>query len=78
MLSSIEAEYIALSLYICDVIPVMELLQEMREHKLHAICIQHVVYCTIFENKAMVLLNVNGYQIIPKNLVHQHMPPSFL
>ncbi len=48
-LSTTEAEYIAMSQALCDVIPVMNLLQEMREQNFKVICIEPYVYCKVFE-----------------------------
>jgi len=48
VLSTTEAEYIALSQALRDVIPVMNLLQEMREQKFQVICNEPYVYCKGF------------------------------
>ncbi len=50
-LSTTEAEYIAMSQALRDVIPVMNLLQEMREQNFKVICIKPYVYCKVFEDK---------------------------
>jgi hypothetical protein len=49
-LSTTEAEYIAMSQALRDVIPVMGLLQEMRERKFQVICTEPYVYCKVFED----------------------------
>ncbi len=54
-LSSTEAEYIAMSKAFHDVIPVMGLLPEMREHKFQVICTKPCVYCKVFENNSGAL-----------------------
>ncbi len=38
-----------------DVIPVMNLLQEMRERKFQVICSEPYVYCKVFEDKSGAL-----------------------
>jgi hypothetical protein len=43
-LSTTEAEYIAMSQALCDIIPIMNLLLEMREQNLKVICIKPYVY----------------------------------
>jgi hypothetical protein len=54
-LSTTEAEYIAMSMSLRDVIPVMELLAEMRERKHKVICDKPVVYCKVFEDNSGAL-----------------------
>jgi hypothetical protein len=54
-LSTTEAEYIAMSQALCDIIPVMNLLQEMREQNFKVICIKPCVYCKVFEDIAGAL-----------------------
>jgi hypothetical protein len=54
-LSTTKAEYIAMSQALHDVIPIMNLLQEMREQNLKVICIEPYVYCKVFENNVGVL-----------------------
>jgi len=54
-LSTTEAEYIAMSQALCDVIPVMYLLQEMREREFQVICNEPYVYCKVFEDKSGAL-----------------------
>ncbi|KAL7480661.1 hypothetical protein ACHAW6_006333 [Cyclotella cf. meneghiniana] len=51
-LSTTEAEYITMSRALCDVIPIMQLIDEMRKHKFQVICTQPVVYCKIFEDNS--------------------------
>jgi hypothetical protein len=41
--STTESEYLSLSMSLHDVIPIMELLEEMREHKHHVICTKPVI-----------------------------------
>ena len=54
-LSTTEAEYIAMSMALRDVIPIMELLEEMRDRKYKVICTEPVVYCDVFEDNSGAL-----------------------
>ncbi len=54
-LSTTEAEYITMSQALLDVIPVMNLLQEMREQNFKVICIKPYVYFKVFEDNAGAL-----------------------
>jgi hypothetical protein len=54
-LSTTKAEYIAMSQALCDVIPVMNLLQEMREQEFQVICNEPYVYCKVFEDNSGAL-----------------------
>ena len=54
-LSTTEAEYIAMSQALRDVIPVMNLLQEMREREFQVICNEPYVYCKVFEDNSGTL-----------------------
>ena len=54
-LSTTEAEYIAMSQALRDVIPVMNLLQEMREREFQVICNEPYVYCKVFEDNSGAL-----------------------
>ena len=54
-LSTTEAEYIAMSMALRDVIPVMELLREMRELGHPVICTEPTVYCKVFEDNSGAL-----------------------
>ncbi len=55
-LSTTEAKYIAMSQALCDVIPIMNLLQEMREQNFKVICIKPCyVYCKEFEDNSGAL-----------------------
>jgi len=55
VLSTTEAEYIAMSQSLRDVIPVMNLLQEMREQNFQVICTEPHVYCKVFEDNSGAL-----------------------
>jgi hypothetical protein len=54
-LSTTKAEYIAMSQALPDVIPVMNLLQEMREQEPQVICIKPYVYCKVFKDNSGAL-----------------------
>jgi len=54
-LSTTKAEYITMSHALCDVIPVMNLLQEMREQEFQVICNEPYVYCKVFEDNSGAL-----------------------
>ncbi|KAL7474425.1 hypothetical protein ACHAW6_000398 [Cyclotella cf. meneghiniana] len=54
-LSTTEAEYIALSLALHDVIPIMALLEEMRERHFQIICKAPGIYCKAFEENSGAL-----------------------
>ncbi len=51
-MSTIEAEYIAMSQALHDVIPIMGLLQEMREQDFGILCTEPYVYCKVFEDNS--------------------------
>jgi hypothetical protein len=54
-LSTTEAEYIAMSMALRDVIPIMELMNEFRERNFKVICTQPQVYCKVFEDNSGAL-----------------------
>jgi hypothetical protein len=54
-LSTTEAEYITMLQALRDVIPVMNLLQEMREREFQVICSEPYVYCKVFEDNSGAL-----------------------
>ncbi len=54
-LSATEARYIAMSQSLHDVIPVMNLLEEMREQDFQVICTKPYVYCKVFEDNSGAL-----------------------
>ncbi|KAL7475305.1 LOW QUALITY PROTEIN: hypothetical protein ACHAW6_001227 [Cyclotella cf. meneghiniana] len=54
-LSITEAEYIAMSMALYDVIPLMELIKKMRERKFDIINTQPYVYCKVFEDNSGAL-----------------------
>jgi hypothetical protein len=54
-LSTTEAEYIAMSQSLRDVIPIMGLVQEMRERNFQVICTAPYVHCKVFEDNSGAL-----------------------
>jgi hypothetical protein len=54
-LSTTEAEYIAMSQALRDVIPIMGLLQEMREQDFEVLCTKSYVYWKVFEDNSGAL-----------------------
>ena len=54
-LSTTEAEYIAVSQALRDVIPVMNLIQEMKEKGFQVICTLPSIYCKVFEDNSDAL-----------------------
>jgi hypothetical protein len=54
-LSTTEAEYIAMSMALCNVIPIMELTNEMKSHHIPIICTKPYVYCKVFEDNSGAL-----------------------
>jgi hypothetical protein len=54
-LSTPEAEYIAMSQALHDIIPILGLLQEMREQDFKVLCTKPCVYCKVFEDNSGTL-----------------------
>jgi len=54
-LSTTEAEYIAMSMALRNVIPIMELMNEFRERNFKVVCTQPQVYCKVFEDNSGAL-----------------------
>ena len=54
-LSTTEAEYIAMSMALRDVIPIMDLIKEMKERNIPVICTKPYVYCKVFEDNSGAL-----------------------
>jgi hypothetical protein len=48
-LSTTKAEYITMPQALRDIIPIMNLLQKMREQNFKVVCIKPYVYCKVFE-----------------------------
>jgi hypothetical protein len=54
-MSTTEAKYIAMPQALCDVIPIMGLLQKMREQDFKVLCTKPYVYCKVFEDNSGAL-----------------------
>ena len=54
-ISTTEAVYIVMSMAFCDVIPLMELIKQMRERKFDIINMQPYIYCKVFEDNSWAL-----------------------
>jgi hypothetical protein len=54
-LSTTEAEYISLSMSLQDILPIMFLLDEMRNRGFQVICTSPHVYCKVFEDNSRAL-----------------------
>jgi hypothetical protein len=54
-LSTTEAKYITMSMSLRDVIPVMNLIAEMKEQDFQVICTHPYVYCKVFEDNSGAL-----------------------
>jgi hypothetical protein len=54
-LSTTEAKYIAMLMSLRDVIPIMELIQEMKSHNIPVICTKPYIYCKVFDNNSGAL-----------------------
>jgi hypothetical protein len=76
-LSTTEAKNIAMSQALHDVIPVMNLLQEMREQNFKVICIEPYVYCKVFEDNAGALELERLPKLRPKDQAHKCLLSSF-
>jgi hypothetical protein len=70
-LSTTKAKYIAMSQAQCDIIPIMNLLQEMREQYFKVICTEPYDYCKVFADDL-------GALAMPKNQAHKSLVPSLL
>eukprot|EP00804_Cyclotella_cryptica_P001426 CCRYP_003677-RC/>CCRYP_003677-RC protein AED:0.04 eAED:0.04 QI:0/-1/0/1/-1/1/1/0/367 len=75
-LSATEAEYIAMSMALCDVIPIMELMSEFRERNFKVICTQPQVYCMVFEDNSGALELARLPKLCPRtkhiNICYHH------
>jgi hypothetical protein len=54
-LSTTEADYIAMSMALCDVIPLMDLIQEMKDRHIPVICSKPYAHCKVFKDNAGTL-----------------------
>jgi hypothetical protein len=85
-LSTTEAEYNAMSQALCDVIPIMGLLQEMREPDFKVLCTKPYVYCKVFEDNsgALELARLPKHHPRTKHIniwyhhFHEHVPKGLI
>jgi hypothetical protein len=77
-LSTTEAEYIAMSQSLRYVIPVMNLLQEMRERDYQVICTKPHVYCKVFEDNSGALELAKLPKLRPRTKHIKYLLSSFL
>ncbi|KAL3776245.1 hypothetical protein ACHAWO_007818, partial [Cyclotella atomus] len=73
-LSTTEAEYIALSTALQDVIPIMELMDEMRNRGHKVVCEEPIVYCKVFEDNSGALELARLPKLWPRT---KHINTSF-
>ncbi len=75
-LSTTEAEYIAMSMALWDVIPIMELIKEMKDYHIPVICTKPYVYCKVFEDNSEALEFVRLPKLCPRtkhiNVCYHH------
>ncbi|KAL7474843.1 hypothetical protein ACHAW6_000792 [Cyclotella cf. meneghiniana] len=75
-LSTTEAEYIAMSMALRDVIPIMELMSEFRERNFKVMCTQPQVYCKVFEDNSGALELARLPKLCPRtkqiNICYHH------
>ncbi len=75
-MSTTEAEYIAMSQALREVIPIMGLLQEMREQDFKVLCTEPYVYCKVFEDNLGALKLVGLPKLCPRtkhiNICYHH------
>jgi hypothetical protein len=55
ILSTTEAKYIAMSMALHDAIPIMNLIQEIKDRHIPVICSKPYIYCKVFEDNAGAL-----------------------
>jgi hypothetical protein len=65
-LSTTNAKYIAMSQALRDVIPITNLLQEMREQNFKVVCVKPHVYCKVFEDNTGALELVRLPKLHPR------------
>ena len=76
VLSTTEAEYVAMSQSLCDVIPIMGLLQEMRERNFNVLCTEPYMYCKVFKDNSGTLEMARLPKLCPRtkhiNVCYHH------
>ncbi len=75
-MSTSEAEYIAMSQALRDVIPIMRLLQEMREQDFKVLCAWPYMCCKVFEDNSGALKLARLPKLCPRtkhiNVCYHH------
>jgi len=75
-LSTTEAEYIAMSMALRDVLPIMHLVKEMKDNGFPALCTEPYVYCKVFEDNSGALELARLPKLRPRtkhiNIVYHH------
>jgi hypothetical protein len=75
-LSTTEAEYITMSMAFCDIIPIMDLIQEMKDRHIPVICSKPYIYCKVFKDNAGALELARIPKLCPRtkhiNVCHHH------
>ena len=75
-LSTTEAEYIAMSMALRDVLPIMNLVKEMKDHGFPVLCTEPYVYCKVFEDNSGALELARLPKLRPRtkhiNIVYHH------
>jgi hypothetical protein len=69
-LSTTEVEYIAMSKALCDIIPIMDPIQEMKDPHIPVICSKPYIYCKIFEDNAGTLELAKFPKLCPPHQAH--------
>jgi hypothetical protein len=75
-LSTTEAEYIAMSMSLRDVLPIMHLVKEMKDNGFPVLCTEPYVYCKVFEDNSGALELARLPKLRPRtkhiNIVYHH------
>ncbi len=73
-LSTTEAEYIAMSMALRDVLPIMHLVSEMKDYGFPVLCTEPYVYCKVFEDNSGALELARLPKLCPrtKRVVYHH------
>jgi hypothetical protein len=69
-MSSTESEYVGLSYALREVIPIMELMKEMKQHKVNISKTKPIIHCKVFEDNsgALEMAKVHKYRPRTKHL----------
>ncbi len=75
-LSTTEAEYIAMSMALCNIIPIMDLIQEMKDRHIPVICSKPYITCKVFQDNAGALESARLHKLRPRtkhiNVCYHH------